>query len=432
MSTVGNILLSNPPSWILPGASLDLNFANSQYYQQGVGNSVSSLTTTTRASVGYVDDTLGNWVSIPVNTPRISNKGLLVEESRTNSIRNNSMQGTVAGSPGTLPTNWYSDGIPGWMTRTIIGTGTQNGIDYIDIQYQGTPTSTISFSVGPEQLTVAIPASNGQTWSASSFTAVVGGDMTNTSITTSLDYRNSSGTGLSGTVIVGGSSATSTTATLTRNFIAGTAGDATVAYVDMLWRLLCTINLPINVTIRFGWPQLELGSFATSPIRTTSAAVTRAMDAVTTLAVPAFGSSYTLFCKATPNAPVTYGTHQFSFSISDGTTANRVELFRTQTTANASFVVTGSSVGASNAPAASWAQGVSGKTIGAAFPSPHSTVFNGGTPAGVANVNQPVGLNKVTIGSSGAITQSFNGYMERVALWSISRLPDATLQALTT
>jgi hypothetical protein len=45
----------------------------------------------------------------------------------------------------------------------------------------------------------------------------------------------------------------------------------------------------VDATFRIGWPQLELGAFASSPIRTTSAAVTRATDDIT-LAVANFPS----------------------------------------------------------------------------------------------------------------------------------------------
>lgn len=48
--------------------------------------------------------------------------GLLVEPQRTNSIRNNSMQGAVAGTPGTPPTNWTM-GTANGISREILGLG---------------------------------------------------------------------------------------------------------------------------------------------------------------------------------------------------------------------------------------------------------------------------------------------------------------------
>lgn len=70
-------------------------------------------------------------------------KPITITWNYTNFIRNNSMVGAVAGTPGTLPTNW----VQGWsntgagMTRQIVGTGTENSIPYMDVNVSGTPTS---------------------------------------------------------------------------------------------------------------------------------------------------------------------------------------------------------------------------------------------------------------------------------------------------
>lgn len=51
-----------------------------------------------------------------------------------NWIENNTNVGAIVGDPGTLPTGWAFDG-SGLITRQILGTGTQNGIPYIDIKF---------------------------------------------------------------------------------------------------------------------------------------------------------------------------------------------------------------------------------------------------------------------------------------------------------
>src|SRR5262249_19050735 len=102
--------------------------------------------------------------------------GLSIWEARTNSLRNNTMTGAVAGSPGTLPTNWTVSGFVG-LTQTIVGTGTNNGIGYIDIQFSGTTggtTGAINFESATQ-----IAAANTQIWALSSFLALVGGSFTN-------------------------------------------------------------------------------------------------------------------------------------------------------------------------------------------------------------------------------------------------------------
>src|SRR5215467_10750232 len=72
------------PNWVLPfNPTLDLNFATGQYF--GVSGAPTSFLTTVRAAPpAYAVDSSGNWTSFGANVPRITNLGLLVEESRTN------------------------------------------------------------------------------------------------------------------------------------------------------------------------------------------------------------------------------------------------------------------------------------------------------------------------------------------------------------
>ena len=159
---------SSSSQWVFPGATLDLDFANNRYF--GVANGINSLTVS-RASSGYAEALDGTWVNFGNNIARRTDRGLLVEESRTNSIRNNSMQGAVAGSPGTLPTNWGVPSLAG-LTETVVAVGAVNGIDYIDLRYQGTTTGTILFRYFESTLQIA--ASVGQTFTYSSFLAMAG------------------------------------------------------------------------------------------------------------------------------------------------------------------------------------------------------------------------------------------------------------------
>src|ERR1700733_11295724 len=72
------------PPWVLPGfaGGVDANFAKGLYYGM---NAPPAGLTTSRASVGYANDSAGNWYQFGNNVPRITNLGLKVEESRTNS-----------------------------------------------------------------------------------------------------------------------------------------------------------------------------------------------------------------------------------------------------------------------------------------------------------------------------------------------------------
>lgn len=72
------------PYWALAGSSLDLDFVNARGWQDGAGQKAASdFLTTTRASNAYADNNAGVWSLFSSNVPRITDKGLLVEESRT-------------------------------------------------------------------------------------------------------------------------------------------------------------------------------------------------------------------------------------------------------------------------------------------------------------------------------------------------------------
>src|SRR5688572_30428793 len=73
------------PVWVKSGALLYFDFVSNVAWYNGIAVP-EALLTTTRASVGYVEDSAGNWRSVGANIPRISDKGLLVESARTNVV----------------------------------------------------------------------------------------------------------------------------------------------------------------------------------------------------------------------------------------------------------------------------------------------------------------------------------------------------------
>jgi hypothetical protein len=65
-------------------------------------------------------------------------QGITVEEQRTNLITNNTMVGAVAGTPGTLPTNWSGSLAGPGLTSSIQSVAIVNGVAVIDYQVIGT------------------------------------------------------------------------------------------------------------------------------------------------------------------------------------------------------------------------------------------------------------------------------------------------------
>lgn len=229
--------------------------------------------------------------------------GLLVEGQRTNGIRNNSMQGVSAGSPGTLPTNWGLAGGAG-LTQTVVGSGTENGVEYIDIRLNGT-TSGTSATYLFDAIT-AIAAVNAQVRTVSAFVSLVGGSFTNVSAVTLLTRQYDSGSVLLST-LSGSDIKASITAGQQRFSAALTMDNASTAYSRPGIILTYSSAVAIDVTLRIGWPQEELGAHASSPIRTTSAAVTRAADSISiaTSALPFSATVGTLLAKVVPGTIAT-------------------------------------------------------------------------------------------------------------------------------
>lgn len=242
--------------------------------------------TLARASTGWYFDGAGVLQSASDDVPRLTHdpatlarQGVLVEPARTNSITNSTAAGAVAGTPGTNPTGWSISGVTSNVTKEIVGTGTEDGISYLDIRYYGTPSANNSVFVTPSGVFSTIAATVGQTWACSSFIRLVGGSLANlNALRLILTERNGAGT----TVANGLLDLTPTSAALRTQRIqtTRTLTVATTAYLSVGFGIGFTNGLAIDITLRIGIPSAEQGSGASSPIKTSSAAVTRAADVV--------------------------------------------------------------------------------------------------------------------------------------------------------
>jgi hypothetical protein len=274
--------------------------------------------TFTRASSATYFDANGDLQTAAENEPRFENGALKLEtDARRNSLRNNTMQG--ASAPSTLPTNWAII-VAGGLTTTVVGTGTERGLPYIDIQIAGTPSGS-SYQIATETNS-AIPASSGQTWTSSYYVSRVAGANTNIS---SLNIR---------TEVVGGTGATSTnylsglSSTLTRVSNTVTTGGSVTA-VRTLTTFGLTSGQAIDITLRIAAPQTEQGAFASSVILTSGSAAERAADvaAISNLASIGFNPLEGTFRIGMSFAGLTSGAVHPITELSDGT-SNNVMTFR--------------------------------------------------------------------------------------------------------
>ncbi len=118
-----------PPGWVMRGAdgtpaAIDLDCAHQLFWPP----TLLSQAAIVRASTAYEDGADGTWYPFPSGQMRISTKGCLIEQTRTNSIRNNTMVGAGGGSTTHLEANGTFSACSGstctgWSTTLNGGTG---------------------------------------------------------------------------------------------------------------------------------------------------------------------------------------------------------------------------------------------------------------------------------------------------------------------
>ena len=407
------------------GASLDLNFAEA--------TALDSRVTFTRASNATFFDSAGVLQSAANNVPRLdydpvtfAARGLLIEEQRTNSIRNNTMVGAVAGTPGTLPTNWIATSTGGSITRTVVGAGTENGINYIDIRYQFSGAANAQIIT---EATNQIAASSGQNWASSFYVKLVGGSLTNIAATLNLQELNAGGAVLATTVTA--FTPTSNGLATQRYSNTRNLNQATCAFVVQY--ILLAASGAANITLRIGLPQLEQGAFATSVIPTTTAAATRAAD-IATMTGTNFSSWFnaaagTLFAEW--NA---FGSN-YNRSVVDieqtAAATDRIDIaINSSNVINPKTVVGGSAVASLNG--GNYTANTTARLAFAYASANYASSLNGAAAVTATTAGAlPSSLAKMFIGSlSGISGQQINGHIRRITYYP-RRLSNAELQWIT-
>ena len=209
-----------------------------------------------------------------LNVPRLdytygTDPAALLEPQRTNSLRNSTMVGAVPGNPGTSPTFWVTDGVD-----RVVRTGSENGLNYIDLLLSGSGTTTADINIRFESST-QIVASNGQTWTSTFYARVISGSIGSSGkMVSSIDELTNVGVRVN---VVTSSIAVSTSSldrfTFTKTLNGGASTARIRSSIDYY-----TDSTPYNFVLRLAAPQLESGSYATTFIPTTTAAATRVVD----------------------------------------------------------------------------------------------------------------------------------------------------------
>lgn len=403
-----------------------------------VSKTFSEIITFTRATSATYFDATGTLQSAGNNVARfdydpstLAPRGFLIEEQRTNSIRNNTMQGAVAGTPGTLPTNWSTFTSLTGLTRTIVGLGTENGITYIDIQISGTPSAAGTYAIYFET-TTGIAAATTQTWSESAYLKVQAGTQTGISGIRLQNDETNAGVYVrtNSSPVLSISSAALNSQRL--SFSVALSGGATVTAVQPYVQLTLT-GVAIDITLRIGLPQMELGAFATSVIPTSTVAVTRNADAasVNTLSPWYNASAGTVYAEFNVSPATVTSSARCLVDINDGTTNNRYSLrgMAASTAADQFTVRSGGATQFQNSSANLTTTAI--KKLAAAYAvNDFAVTSNGSVPVTAATGSLVSGVTVMNIGTVLG-GEWLNGWLRRITYYP-RRLTNAELQTLTT
>jgi hypothetical protein len=176
--------------------------------------------------------------------------------------------------------------------------------------------------------------------------------------------------------------------------------------------------------------QLELGTFGTSMIVTAGVTVARAADVVTVTTVPTFGSAYSLFAKGTPNAPTGYSQDQVYLAVDDNTGNNFARIYRGGSTGNRQVIGFAGGAQFWFLAGAALSQSTSFKSA-SAWAASDQAFYVGGSQVGTNASGTPAVPTFVHIGAASGGGSICNCYLERIALWPTTRLPNAALQTVT-
>lgn len=351
---------------------------------------------------------------------------LLIEGQGTNTIRNPGAEGAIAGTPGTMPTNWVAAAGGAGLSWNVAGSGFEGDAPYVDIRLSGTSSSVAGPLIRADQ--VYPVASVGQVWSHSVSIRIVSGSLTGISSVNLLVTEWTSGS----TFLSLQSAAVSVSTLFQRQSITATLAQATVGRVGSQITVTPQIGVAIDCTFRIIAPQLELG-LPSSPILPpvgTPGASTRGDDRVTaslaSLGIAANGACTILWSGVVPNL-ITGATHTIA-CLDDGSVSNhctmRIDQASGQLQAQFSF---GGAGGTANAGAVTAGAAIKGGMVWNGS-GRVAVSLNGGAVASVTGGPSP-GLTRLQLGNLFDGSAPMWGETTRFRL--LPFVSDSDLQTLT-
>ncbi len=211
---------------------------------------------------------------------------LLSEGASANQVRNPRFEGASVGTPGIAPASMSLGGING-LSSSIVGTGSESGIPYLDFRIFGTATGAGNWGLQIESPT-QIAAAAGQTWTVSAYARLVAGALGNPATGPRLQIiENNAGGGYAS----GGSgpALALTNAPLRTQYttFTRTLAGGTTAYVMPAFGGGYAVGAVVDFTLRIGAPQIEQAASASSAMLPPAGSPGVATRSAETIAIPA-------------------------------------------------------------------------------------------------------------------------------------------------
>jgi hypothetical protein len=412
---------------------LDLNFAGGAFSLNNTRTDSPanipgwSFSRTDTNGIATALDLAGNVIQFATGVPRITNRGILVEEARTNGIRNSVAAGAVVGTPGTLPTNWTTFSGSNGLSPQIVAVGTDSvtGTGFVEVRFSGTTVNNTGSQIKFEG---GIAATNAQAWTASVYAALVAGSVSGFTSGPLLqfDMNNSvpAYVGNSTSVAVAGS------ASMTRGTLTFTTNQATTAFVSPYIVITPGTGKTVDFTLRISVPQMELGAFATSPIITTGAAGTRGVDDAFVSGLTINSATMTFAAEAefllqTTNADTALGT------VTDTASAGQSLLAAWRATnGEAYFQTRNAGLGTAISYGSTAKSGARLLRMATALNGTAATGAIDNVLVAPATIVTPPGLTRLNIGTGFTAARPANAYIRRLRILPTAAT-NAQLQALT-
>lgn len=382
--TSTSFLIPPPPPFPLAGATVDLWFTQGMYYDSGSTVAVTSELSCSRASVAYAQTSAGALTQFATDTLRITNLGLLVEDARTNVVLWNQDLTNVA-----------------WTPTNITPLMDQTGPDGV-----ANSASSLLATAGNGTILQSITLASSDRFQSAWVKRLIGSGTINMTMD---------------------NGATWTVITVTSSWTLVTIPTQTLANPTVGFRIVTNGD---KIAVCF--VQNENGTFATSPIPTTTTSAARAQDVVagigTVQSIVGFDVPQSGIVDFQPLTVLTIKN-----LIGDNGTSGDCRLFIGDADNKVADFISVAQGGAGTVNQAIAGAGLfsTGLKSGYSMDSGGTSLVCGGGTVATRADHGALNSNVVRFGTNTGVGVSNYGYYRRVTIWN-SRLANTTLQGFTT